>query len=567
MRLPTELQTRRLFSFTVPLMGILAVLIAVPMFFMFYGSLRSANIGDPTGSFTFEHLRTVYTTTPYLRTIVVTLALATIVSSLSLVVGAVFAWLVSRTDLPRRGLIELCLIAPLFLSPFVGAVAWLILGSPRAGFINVAAEKLLGADGPVINTMSSAGVVAIMSLYYVPYGYLYISGSLRNMDPALEEASYLNGSGILGTVRRVTAPITKPALMSAFFFIFVLSAGLFSIPAVLGGNSGLIPLAVRIFRSTTGFPIKYGEAAALGTVLFLLTVGGIAMYRAATKLANRFVTITARGYRPRLVHLGAWRWPAFGLCVAYIVLAIVLPYSTLLYVSVTPYLTSDLFSAQFTLDTFREMLASVTVQDALMNSLVVSVVTPTITVVIGVVLAFTIHRLRAPGSRWLDYLATVPVAVPGIVFATGMLWAFVQTPLYGTIWILVVANVAVYIAHSLRSASTSLIQIDKHLEEASAVSGAAAGHTIRRITFPLVKPAVLSSWIMVFIFTSREISSAILLVGPDSNVLPVLTWDYLQNGSFQNAAVIGLIQTAFLIVGIILAKYVLRVRLTSQAGS
>ena len=151
-----------------------------------------------------------------------------------------------------------------------------------------------------------------MALYYVPYAYLTVAAALRNMDPAMEEASYLNGSGVIGTALRVTLPVVRPSLISALFFIFVLACGTFAIPAVLDRASQVRFLAVDIFQASATYPIDYGTSAAIGTLLFWISVMGVAAYRFASRAARRFVTVTARGYRIRLVRLRGWRWPAVG---------------------------------------------------------------------------------------------------------------------------------------------------------------------------------------------------------------------------------------------------------------
>jgi iron(III) transport system permease protein len=212
------------------LVPLLAVLIVVPVGFMFLGAFMSGALVDPEAHLTLEKVAAVYTTLPYLRTLASTLVIALLVAALASGAGVGLAWLISRTDIPSKATMETCVIAPLFLSPFVGAIAWLILGSPKAGIVNVVAASWVGTTGPVINVATPAGIVLIMALYYVPYAYLTVSAALRNMDPAMEEAAYLNGSGILGTALRVTLPVVRPSLISAFFFIFVLACGTFANP-------------------------------------------------------------------------------------------------------------------------------------------------------------------------------------------------------------------------------------------------------------------------------------------------------------------------------------------------
>jgi iron(III) transport system permease protein len=545
------------------LIPLLAVLILVPVGFMFLGAFMSGALADPEARLTLEKVAAVYTTLPYLRTLASTLAIALLVAGIATAGGVFMAWLSSRTDLPARPVMETCIIAPLFLSPFVGAIAWLVLGSPKAGLVNVLARAWFGATGPVVNVATPAGIVLIMALYYLPYAYLTVSAALRNMDPAMEEAAYLNGSGVLGTALKVTLPVVRPALISAFFFIFVLACGTFAIPAVLDRSSQVRFLAVDVFQASATYPIDYGTAAAIGTLLFWISVLGIAAYQFASRAARRFVTVTARGYRIRLVRLRLLRLPMVGLVGVYVLLAIVLPYLALAW-SAFARPGGNVLAPVWTLANARGVLGSAEVAGATMNTLEVGLVTPTICVALGMLIAYAVRRLRVPGAKALDYITMFSIAVPGIVFGTGVFWTYVLTPAYGTIAVLILAFLASYLPFAYRIGDTALLQIDRALEEASSLCGAGHARTLARITLPLARPALLSAWIMVFIFSVREISAAVLLTSSDNVVLSVLSFNYLDYGDVPKAAIVGLLQTALLAAGVIAGRFVFRVRLARQ---
>jgi iron(III) transport system permease protein len=557
---------KRFFSIQVPLLLVTGALVLLPIGFIFYGALRTTTLTGLGETFTSGNLHMAYATWQELSTFFETALLSAVVAAIAVVVGSVFAWLLSRTNIPFRGPLEVAIMAPLFLSPFVGAVAWLILGSPRVGLINVLFNHLFPGVSHIINLTSLPGVIAVTSLYYIPYGYLYVSTSLRNMDPSLEEASYMSGTGVVATGWRITIKLMRPALISSFFFIFVLSAGLFSVAAVLGTGGSFQPLAVQIYQATSATPPNHGQAAALGSLLFWLTLCGIVLYRFGTRVARRFVTVTGKGFRARLITIGPWRWVTFAAGIVFVLLAVVLPYLVLFYVSLTPYVQTNPLAAKLSFHAFETLSSNLLVHQALENTVLVSVLTPTITVILGLLLAFSINRLRLRGGTLLDYIATLPIAVPGIVLATGLVWMYIGTPLYDTIWLLVAAFVVEYLPQALRISSNGMLQIDKSLEEASTMCGSSTLQTVRRVTVPLMKPALLSGWVLIFIFATREIGSAIILYGPNSAVLSVLTWDYLNYGDLQSAAVIGLFQTGLMLVGILVARYVFRVRLNSNRG-
>jgi len=312
-------QQLRRFIMPVSLGLMLSVLVLLPIFFMFLGALRSAALADPAGHFTLVKLRQVYATLPYLRMLGYSLAISGGVAAMATAIGVGLAWLIARTDIPAKRLMEGAVMAPLFLSPFVGAIAWLILASPRAGVLNVIVSELLGTHAFSINISSLGGILFVMTLYYIPYAYLTVSAALRSIDPSFEEASYLNGAGVLRTALRITLPVVRPAMLSAFFFIFVLTIGTFAIPAVLGRGAHVPFLAVDIFEATAGYPIDYGKSAAIGTMVFWISLAGVSFYRYASQAARRFVTVTARGYRMRLIRLRGARirpccWLAYTCC-------------------------------------------------------------------------------------------------------------------------------------------------------------------------------------------------------------------------------------------------------------
>ncbi|MQA84735.1 MAG: ABC transporter permease subunit [Streptosporangiales bacterium] len=539
----------------------LTFLILVPMVFIVVGATQEGAAYTSGVTFSLDSLRTVFTTKAYLSSFAGTALLSLSVAALAVCVASMFAWLLARTNLPRRGLLELIILLPLFLSPFVGAIAWVTLASRNSGIVNVTLGQVFGLSEPLVNIASTGGVVWVMVMYFIPYGYILISPALKNMDPSLEEAGYLCGAGPLSTTLRVTIPIVRPAVLSAFFLVAVIAAGVFSIPAVLGGQGGFTPLSVHIYRAIARPPANYPLAAAVGCALLLLVFVGLHLYRRAVRASSRFVTVTARGFRPRLVDLGRLRYAGVALCVGYASLAILLPYAALVLVSITPYTITDLTKLTFTLGSFQEILTSSRVLEAVKNTMLIGVVAPTACVALAVAVSYVVERTRIRGRRALEYLAVAPVAVPGIVFAVGMLWAYVRTPLYATVWILVAVFIASYLPHASRMTGSGLLQIDRVLEDAATVCGASRVKTLSKITVPLSKPSLLSAWIFVFVLTVREINAAIVLYSPDTMVLSVLTWDYVEFGDFQMAAVAGLLQTALLVLGLLVGRFVFRVRL------
>jgi iron(III) transport system permease protein len=551
-------------SLSWPVLVVLAALVVVPIIAMIYGAFSNGPIGAP-GGLTFSAIARAYTSEVYLRSLVVTLVLSVIVGLLSTVAGGVIAWLLTRTDMRLRRFFEFTVIAPLFLSPLVGAVAWVILASPHSGMLNVNLQHLFGAGFAPFNVLSTPGLIWVLTTHSIAYCYLFIAAALRNMDSSLEEASYLNGKGTFQTAWRVTFPLVRPAMVASFFFTAVLTTGQFAVPSVLatGGGSNTL-LAVWIFRLTQQPPYDYGTASALGTMMFLLTIVGIYFYRRSVANSRRFVTVTGRGNALRKVRLGPGRLVAEVVMVVFFIITVVLPYAALVIIALTPFAQTDLAHLTLSWHSFSSVATSPDVVQAIENTVVLGLLAPTVTVILGLLVATVVQRGRGRARAVIDYLATLPIAIPGLILALGMVWAYIRTPLYGSLWILLIAFVASYIPHAARLLGNSMMQVDKSLEEASTVNGASMLRTISRISFPLSRPALFSSWILIFIFCSREINAVIILYSPSSTVLSVLNWSYTNDGSINEAAVVGILQTLLLLIGVFVARIVFRVKLSQS---
>lgn len=543
---------RVLVGLTVLLLG---VLVFVPTVLVFVRAV-SDDPRNPLATFTLDALADSYGNPEIWRVLGETMAMSVGCGIVATALGAVLAWILARTDVPMKRLFELIVIAPLFLSPFIGAMAFLELGAPKTGLINQLARYLDLPSWVSINVMTFEWLVIILALHYVPYGYLLVSGSLQNMDAGLEEASHVNGRGTVQTALRVTLPAMRHATTSSVIFITISATGMFSVPALLGANMSFQPLAVTVYRATNGYPSDYALAAALGTMLVLISVIGLWLYQRGLRQASRFVTVTGKAQNRKKIRLGRTRYPIIGFLVLYALVTTVLPYGAL---GLRAFSSSyDLEKSSFTTAIVRDVLQAPELQGALANTLVVSAVTAVACVAVGTLTAYVTERRRHRGSGLVNSLAMSPLAVPGIVFATGVFAMYLGTPLYGTLTIMIVAYVASYLPHATRVTGNGFAQIDKSLEEASTMCGAGRGRMVTTILLPLMRPSTAAALIMVFLFTVREINTAILLYTPDTMLLSILAFNYAQQASLPSAAVVGLIETALMIAWIGIAKAVLR---------
>ena len=543
------------------LIGVIAFLTFSPVVAMFYGAI-SAGLFTGGSGFTFDAVESVYSSPNVLKSLGVTFALAISVGVLSTILGVVFAWLLARTDTPARRLMELIVISPILTSPLISALMWFTLASPRSGVLNVILSSVLGSNVEFFNVTSLSGIVWVLVLHFEPYAYLLVVSALRNMDASLEEASFINGSGMLDTLRRVTLPMVFPSIGSACLFIVVLTAGEFSVPAVLGLNLRIAPLPLLIYRTINGSTPDYSRAASIGTMLFLVSLLLFYLYRRMTKLERRFVTISGRGLVARRTRLGGFRYVAAAGIAVYGLVAVILPWLALVFTAITPYAMRDLSHVVFTPGNVWTVLSSADFLSALINTVEVVAATAAICIMLAFAAAFVAKQAGGYVSATLDYLSGLPLAIPAIVLGAGLIWIYVRTPLYATLGLLVVGLVTMYIPHAYRVIRNGLMQLDRQLEEASYINGAGNLRTGFAITRPLLSPAIFSAVILVVIFALREVNVVVLLYSPESRVLSVLTWEFIDNGALPSAAVMGLALTLMLIAALIIGRVVFRANLS-----
>lgn len=543
-----------------PLLVLAGVLVVVPLAAVLYGSLCTGSPGAADATFTVEHWQAVYTSPVYHTAFLNTLAIALLVTLFASSIGIVLAWLLVRTDTPGARWLDVAVIVPQFFAPLTSALAWIVLASPRTGLFNVLLQRAGLAEGPVFNIFTLAGIVWVMSLGFVPYAYLNFAPAMRALDPAMEEASATAGAGLWTTLRRVSLPLILPSLFSGAFLIFVLSMEAFAVPALLGGPVRYYNLPYLVYLNTVRIPANYSMAAAAGTVLLWLAVIAAYLYQRLLDRANRYVTVTGKGYRPARTKLGRWRYLALGFCLAYFGAAVIVPYSGLLLVSSMRFITPRITPELFTLGNYQQILAAPEALRASWNTLILVTSGPTLGVLLGLLLSFALLRLDIPGRRLINYLINLPIAIPAMVLGIGVLWAYayIPLPIYGTLLALIVGYQTRYLIYPVRSATNGLVQIHRELEESARVAGAATGRLIRDIVAPLLVPSLLAGWLFMFVLIVREIDLTIMLYSPATQPISLLMWEYTDNGQYTAAAALGIVQALFILVALLVVRRLLR---------
>ena len=523
--------------------GVTAIFVLYPIFYLLQASL---DVGDPDVRPPTAYGLDNYALLPnYAEIMLNTLAVSFGATVMALVFGFLTAWILTRTNTPGRRTLEQLMAVPYYVTPLLGAFAWSLLGAPESGFVNVLWRSMTGSANPLIDMSSPLGIAWVMALFEGSVAFVMIGAVMKSMDPALEEASQVIGGGRLRTMLRITLPLVAPGVLGAAIFVFAEMLGSFSAALVLGTPARFYVITTAIYQLVSQYPPKMPLAAAMGASLFAVMFAMLFLYRRLVA-GRSFVTVSGKAFRPREMDVGGFRWVLFAVCLSYVGLSVVLPMLTLFYASIQRLAVAFPKAANFTWDNYRMAASMNAVRSAMTNSLMLGVLTATIGVVLTGLLAWIIQRSRLPGRGVLEYVVMFPQAVPRLVFAFGMMWAWLvfPIPIYGTFWILLIAYLTVFLPLGVRTISSVLLQLDKSLDECGQVCGASWAYRMRTITMPLLRPGLLAAWLLLFVASVRELGASILLMGPTSKVLTPAIVESWFGSSSEVTAAMALIQTA-----------------------
>jgi iron(III) transport system permease protein len=525
---------------------VITVLVATPVVLVIYGSLLTDSPGSPDAAFTFANWARVYGTGFYQSAFVNTILLSTVTALLSVLIGGVLAWIVARTDAPGRRVLALLFVVPLMLSHLISTLAWIALAAPNAGFINMLFRAAFGVK-TIFDVYSFWGIVLVMALHYAAFAFIAILAALQSIDSSLEEASYMLGANPLRTAWNMTMPLIWPSLAAAFLMTFIMSAENFSVPTLLGAPTGFQTLTTRIYLDLTVEPAQPNVAAAGGTMLLWIALIGTLWQRRILKNANRFVTISGKGGRRQVTPLGRWRYLATAVLLFYLFISVILPYATLILGSFLTFLTPRISLKTLTLDNYKQIFSSDTL-GVLQNSLLYSVLGGLGLSLLYVVIGYFIKTSKSLSATMTEYVTMVPTAVPALVLAVGVLWMFVGLPLpiYGTAAILIIGYFIRFIGYGVRQARVAFVQLSGDLNEAARVAGAGQIRSFFDISLPLLRPALMSLWTLMFINLFTEISATILLYSAQTKTLPVILWNFMASGNQTRAFAVAVVQASII---------------------
>lgn len=495
----------------------------------------------------------------FLRATRNTLVVAIWVTFFSTVIGSLFGWAVARTDIPFRRFLRSAFLFPFIIPPFIGAVAWKQLLGP-VGFLNQAWSSLTGNSEPLWNMYGADGIVLVMTIHLYPFVYLSVARALDRMNPELEEAAQISGSSPLSVMRRITLPLTTPAVASGASLAFIAAVANFGIPAILGFPENYYVLTTQVFAAVTrsAEPNSLSLAAALSVILSIIAGTGLLLQRFVLRRRD-FTVISGKSMQPNLVRLGKLRIIVTTISLVFVGLTVAAPLIAIMLTALTEAYGLAPVPSNWTLQNFHHVLfINRSTRRAIQNSLFLAVTAATIISTIGALLAYLVVRTKLKGRSAIDVISNLPYAMPGTVVAVAMILAWLRPVfgirLYNTIWILLVAYVARYLAFGVRSTTAALAQVHISLEEVARVSGAGWLRSFRDVVVPLIWPGLVNGWFLVFMPALRELTISALLWSSRNETIGVMVFNLQEAGDVSGAAALASVMMLFLVVANTVAR-------------
>jgi len=547
---------------------IILLAVATPLTFLILGSFSQARLPSEFSfsTLSFTNYVKVWSDPATYAVFSNTMIFATGSTAFGIAMAAGLAWLVERTNIPGKIWIYAGVPMTLAMPGMLQSMAWVLLASPRIGFINKGVMDVFGLSEAPFNIYTMTGMIFIEGLRTVPTAFLMLVPLLRSMDPTLEEAAAMSGARPASALRKVTMGLMLPGLIAVTIYQFTSALEGFEVPGILGLPAGIYVFSTKIYtvlHSTTSIP-AYGEANSLAMLYLIVAIIGIYMYSRVIAKSERFSIITGKGYRPRLINLGAWRWPAFSLVVLYLALSTIIPFFVLLYISLIPYVqvpSARAFS-MMSWENYANVFQTDRMGRMLWNTLLMTTAVATAVVFVSFLISVIVVRSKFWGRKVLDQLAFLPHAIPGMVMGLAMLWIFLQIDklgvgLFGSLTSLVIAFTIGYISYGTRVMNAAVLQVHKDLEEAAKISGAPEWRVFWRIFLPLLQPAFVGVWIWTVLHVVRSAGKPLILTsGAENEVLAVVIWNLWDQGYMESVGAIGtMLMIVLLIVTLAVRRF------------
>lgn len=536
--------------------ALIATIVLSPIALVFYQSLLTAPFFMPRAEFDLSAYRFVFSDPEFYLALRTSLTISLGMLAIAVPLGALLAFLMTRTDLPGRSWIEPLLLAPVFISAIVIAFGYVVSIGP-VGFISLWARDLIGFVPWRLYSIES--LILISGLTHVPHVYLYASAALRGMNPEVEEAARILGAGVWRVAFTMSMPLILPSLVFSGMLVFLVGIEMFGLALILGDPGGIVVLTTYLYKLTNllGTP-SYHLMAVVAVVIVLITLPMVVLQRRLLSASEHYATIRGKGMAGRPLALGRWRWVAFAGVMAWLGFTVILPVSGLLLRSfVASWGEGVNLLESLTLNNYRELFNYPNLVRSILNTILLAGVGGGLAVAFYAAAALVSHRWNGRGAAVLDFVVMMPRALPGLIAGLAFLWIFLfvpfMTPLRSTLASLWIAYTVVWLAYGMRLISAALYQIGPELEEAARVTGASQARTWRDVTIPLVRFGLVGSWLLIFMTFTREYSTGVYLLGPNTEVIGSMIISLFGSGGLDLISALSVINLCLVGIPLILA--------------
>ena len=529
-------------------MVLLLIIVVIPVFCIIYNSFFYQGHFDPKlfiGQLTDpSNLAAMWNT----------IKIAFWVTVLGTVLGTFYAWLLGRSDIPAKGLMRALFSIPYMFPPFLGAMAWDLLLNGRSGYLNKLLVSVFHLSKAPVNINTLGGIIFVELSYYFPFVFMQVVSALERMDPTLEECARIAGAKQMTVIRKITLPLVVPAISAGALLIMTTSLAHFGVPSILGFSQGIFTLPTKIYSviSRTGGSFEGIRQGAALSIMLVIVVAIALVIQKKVLSSGSYDIIKGKSMRPTLIKLRGAKIPLLVLCIATLVLIVIVPLVMIFLVSLVKAYGLPLIPENFTINNYLKVFRADGTLGSIRNSLVLSVAAGVISMFLGTLIAYVVQKIRPKGKEVLEVLSVLPYSLPGTVLAIGVIlaWsgAILGISLYNTLWIILIAYIARYLSFSMKSSSAALLQVHPSLEEAARTCGASHMESLKDVTLPLIRPAMVSGFFLIFLPAMREVTTSVLLYGPYTRTLGVQIYSLRDAGMIPQAAALGSIAIVIIIV-------------------
>ncbi|TBL81220.1 ABC transporter permease [Paenibacillus thalictri] len=561
---PPSVKTRRQWDLKWVIIGLAVLTVSffalVPLVFLLHQSFMTPETASQAATFTLDNFVKAYSSAETLRLFGTSVQFATGTALLAFTIGTVLAWMNERTNTPFKSLFYSLSIVPLIIPGILFTVSWILLASPEIGLLNLFLQKVFHTKYVFFNAYSMGGMIWVDGLHYSPMAFLLMSSAFRAMDPSLEESAMMSGAGILRIAYQITLKLSWPAVFATFLILFVRSIESFEVPALLGLPVGIEVFTSSIYKAIHSYPSDVGLASTYAISLLLVTSVGVYLQSRLSTSGSKYSTMTGKGFRPREMDLGKWKYVTAAIFILYFMFIVILPVLVMIWSSLQKFYSVPSMEAlkNLSFDAYVYIFKYPTAAKSVLNSLVLSISTATVIMILTAIITWIVVKTKIKGRWLLDNIASMPMVFPGLVLGLSIMIFYlnVDVGVYGTMWIMFIAYFTRFLPYGLRYNTTSMLQVHKELEESAAMSGASWGTTFRRIILPLLKPGMVAGWIYIMIVSIRELSSSILLYSPGNEVISIAIWELWENGQYVQLCALGVMMIIALFGLVLLAQFV-----------